>query len=120
MLDHPKGDQLRARRGRIAVPAVIGGLMICLPGATAAERPEAHQSAQCGSVSAGNGESKYINAILVSCSKARKVAKKARGQKKYKSSKLTCRRKAKTISGVGYNCTRKGRDGGVGFIYVKP
>jgi hypothetical protein len=110
---------LNSRRA-IVLPVLIAGL-ICLPGASAADGPEAHQSAQCGSVSTGNGgEARYINAISVTCSKARKVAKKARGQKKFKSSRLTCKRKAKTISGVGYNCTRRGLKGGVGFIYVKP
>ena len=106
---------------RVVLPAAIACL-ICLPGgAAAAGGPYAHQSAQCGSVSTKNGgESRYINAISVRCSKARKVAKGAKGQKKYKSSKLTCKRKAKTISGVGYNCTKSGLKGGVGFIYVKP
>ena len=111
---------MRTRLARVVLPALIAGLA-CLPGAAAAGGPYAHQSAQCGSVSTKNGgESRYINAISVSCSKARKVAKGARGQKKYKSSKLTCKRKAKTISGVGYNCTRRGLKGGVGFIYIKP
>ena len=112
---------MRSRLARVVLPAAIACL-ICLPGgAAAAGGPDAHQSAQCGSVSTKNGgESRYINAMIVSCSKARKVAKGARGQKKYKSSKLTCKRKGKTITGVGYNCTRRGLEGGVGFIYIKP
>jgi len=111
---------LRNTRARVVLPAVIAGLA-CLPGAATAGGPVAHQSIQCGSVSTkSGGESRYINAISVRCSKARKVAKGARGQKKYKSSKLTCKRKGKTISGVSYNCTRRGLKGGVGFIYVKP
>jgi len=104
----------------VVLLAVIAGL-ICLPGAAATGGPVAHQSVQCGSVSTKNGgEARYINAIIVNCSKARAVAKKARGQRKYKSSRMTCKRKAKTISGVGYNCTRTGLKGGVGFIYIKP
>ena len=110
---------MRNRLARAAFPVAI--VLICLPGTAAAAGPRAHQSIQCGSVSTKNGgESRYINAISVKCSKARKVAKKARGQKKFESAGLTCKRKKKTITGRGYNCTRSGLEGGVGFIYVKP
>ncbi len=111
---------MKTRRAPAVLFAVIAGLM-CLPGAAAAGEPVAHQSVQCGSVSTNDGgEARYINAIQVNCSKARKIAKKARGQRTYKSLQMTCKRKRKTISGVGYNCTRRGLKGGVGFIYIKP
>lgn len=111
---------MRTRRTPVVLFAVIAGLM-CVPGAAAAGGPVALQSVQCGSVSTNDGgEARYINAIGVNCSKATKIAKRARGQRKYRSFQMTCKRKRKTISGVGYNCTRRGLNGGVGFIYITP
>ncbi len=89
--------------------------------AAATARPVATAAVQCGSYTTKNGGGAwYVNAIGVKCSKAGKIARLARG-KRYTAYGFKCKPKRSAgISGLSYNCTKRGLRGGVGFIYKKP
>lgn len=91
--------------------------LISAPGvAVGASDPARAQAAgKCADVATTNGGlATTIFASKVSCTLARKVARRARGAKTYKSSSFTCKYNAKT-----YSCFRPGTSKGIGFKYER-
>jgi hypothetical protein len=117
----PEENALKKNVLRWVAGATMTAALVAAASPAGASGPTAHESLQCGSASTSNGGvAAYINAIRVSCPRARKVARHARGQKRYSASGFTCRRHKPSpgTSSPIYDCRNGNKD--IGFTYHKP
>jgi len=108
----------------IALAAAVA-LLCAFPLATGsvASGPTAKAAAKkCGNVKTRNGNrARYVSAVRVTCSIARKVAKRANGSRRFRALGFSCKaRKSKGLPGRLYGCgrARAGKGQGVGFLYA--
>src|SRR3954447_1347366 len=83
--------------------------------AVAGASPIAHAAGSCGDVKTHNGGvAKAVYANKVTCTTARRVARRAKG-KRYHAYGCVC----KPIAGL-YSCYKPGTSKGIGFSYHRP
>ena len=103
---------------------IIAGAVLALPPAVAAG-PEATAARNCGTVKTRNGgRALYVSTSGrgLRCRTARRVARRARGQRRYRYLGFRCKWRKKVSGDPLYVCSRisRGRGQGIAFIYQKP
>ena len=125
MVVHPEEAPLPAASIRaslgVAVAASFALAVTAVPGAAASADPVARAAVQCGSYTTTNGgEARFVNTYRVTCTRAKRVARRATGRR-YTYDGFTCRPKqSEGISGLSYSCQTARRKRSLGFIYRAP